>query len=224
MNFAALVPMRHESERVPGKNYRLFNGKPLFHHIVDTLLQVPQVDEIVIDTDSETIAASVAVHFPERVRVVSRPEHLKAGEIPMNEVLLNTISQCTAEWYVQTHSTNPLLRAATISRALDQLSAEIPQKDSLFAVTRMQTRLWWSATRALNHDPEILLRTQDLPPVYEENSNIYAFSAESLRHTQNRIGRSPIMFEIDMLEAWDIDDEADFVIAELLHDRLGAAR
>lgn len=214
--------MRHDSERVPGKNYRPFNGRPLFHHIIETLLHVPLIDEIVIDTDSEVIADSAHTHFPARVRVVPRPEHLRAGEVPMNEVLLNTIEQCPAEWYVQTHSTNPLLRPETISRALTEVIADFPAKDSLFAVSRLQTRLWWTATSAVNHSPEVLLRTQDLPPVFEENSNIYVFSAESLRLRKNRIGAAPVMFEIDRLEAWDIDDEADFVIAEFLHAKRGA--
>jgi CMP-N-acetylneuraminic acid synthetase len=219
----ALVPMRHTSERVPGKNYRMFNGQPLFHHIVTTLLHVPEIDEVVIDTDSALIAQDVQESFPSHVRVVLRPEHLRADDIPMNDVLLHTIEQSPADWYVQTHSTNPLLRAETISRALDELQANLPEADSLFSVSRLHTRLWWSANRAVNHDPATLLRTQDLPPLYEENSNIYVFTAESLRRHHNRIGRAPIMFEIDRVEAWDIDDELDFVIAEFLHAQRGVA-
>lgn len=216
---AAIVPMRHDSERVPGKNYRMFNGRPLFHHIIETLLCVPLIDEIVIDTDSGLIADSARAAFAEKVRIVERPEHLRAGDVPMNEVLLNTIGQCPAGLYLQTHSTNPLLRADTISRALAELRTASPERDSLFAVSRLQTRLWWSATSAVNHAPDVLLRTQDLQPMFEENSNIYIFTAESLRSRGNRIGQAPVMFEIDRLEAWDIDDEADFLIAEFLHSR-----
>jgi len=219
---AALLPMRRDSERVPGKNYRLFNGRPLFHHIVATLLNVPEVDEVIIDTDSEFVADNAIEHFPERVRIVPRPAHLRAGDVAMNDVLLNTVACNPADLYVQTHSTNPLLRSDTISTAIQELLAHTPEKDSLFSVSRRQTRLWWSAHHAVNHDPEVLLRTQDLPPIYEENSNIYLFSAESLRRTGNRIGRAPIMFEIDPLEAWDIDNEHDFLIAEFLQARRGA--
>jgi len=38
LKIAALVPMRHHSVRVPGKNYRLLAGRPLFHHILQALL------------------------------------------------------------------------------------------------------------------------------------------------------------------------------------------
>ena len=91
-----------------------------------------------------------------------------------------------------------------------------PVYDSLFSVTRMQTRLWDQSGRAINHDPAILLQTQDLPPVYEENSCLYIFKRKTLLAHRNRLGERPMMFEIDPPEAWDIDEELDFQIVELL--------
>jgi CMP-N-acetylneuraminic acid synthetase len=92
--------------------------------------------------------------------------------------------------------------------------------DSLFGVTRLQTRLWDSLARAVNHNPAILLRTQDLPPIYEENSCLYIFTREILESKHNRIGDRPFMFEIESLEAVDIDEELDFKVAELLYKEL----
>lgn len=215
MSVVALVPMRHDSERVPGKNYRPFNGRPLFVHIVSTLLSVPSIDEVVIDTDSPVITAQAAETFQQRVRVLERPFHLRAGDTPMNEVLLHSVTSCPADVYLQTHSTNPLLQPDTVERAIQTYLAG--SADSLFSATRLATRLWWDEKRPVNHDPAVLLRTQDLPPIYEENSNIYIFTAASLRATGNRIGRTPMLFEIDRTEAWDIDEEHDFIVAELLH-------
>ena len=103
------------------------------------------------------------------------------------------------------------------------LAASLPAHDSLFSVTRLQTRLFDAAGQPLNHDPGVLMRTQDLPPVYEENSNIYLFSDEQIAH-RRRIGDAPLLFETDPLESTDIDEEHDFVIAEMLHRmRAGAA-
>ena len=212
---AALVPMRHSSERVPQKNYRPFAGKPLYHHIIQTLLNCPQIDQVCIDTDSPFILEDAPKHFPE-VKLLVRPEHLRDGEISMNEVLLNATSQVKADIYLQTHSTNPLLRSETISQAINQF-LNSPDADSLFGVTRLQTRLYDAQGKAVNHDPKVLLRTQDLPPIYEENSNIYLFKPEVLQQQKNRIGKQTIMFEIDRDEAWDIDEEVDFRIAELLY-------
>jgi CMP-N-acetylneuraminic acid synthetase len=134
----------------------------------------------------------------------------------MNKVLLHDTAQVEADFYLQTHSTNPLLRAETISRAIQTMLENYPAFDTLFSVTRMQTRLWDELGRAVNHNPAILLRTQDLPPVYEENSCLYIFTRSTLENERNRLGRRPFMFEIDAAEAWDIDEEIDFMIVDLL--------
>lgn len=215
MEIAALVPMRHQSERVPGKNYRSIAGKPLYQHILTTLLAVPEITRVVVDTDSPIILDGVRKEFPQVV-LLERPEHLRDGNIPMNEILLHDTAQVPADLYLQTHSTNPLLRAETIHRALTALLASYPAYDSLFGVTRLQTRLWDGLTRPVNHNPNILLRTQDLPPIYEENSCIYIFSRAILEARRNRLGERPLMFEIPREEAQDIDEELDFLIADLL--------
>jgi len=211
----ALVPMRHHSQRVPGKNYRLLAGKPLYQHIIETLLSVPEIEGVVVDTDSEPIMNGLRRDFPQ-VIVLPRPAHLCADAVPMNDILLYDTAQVQADFYLQTHSTNPLLKAATISRAIRTFLAEYPRYDSLFSVTRWQTRLYDQHGRAINHNPTELLQTQDLPPVYEENSCIYIFTRDNLLKRHHRIGECPLMFEIPRLEAVDIDDEEDFVIAESL--------
>jgi len=215
MKIVALVPMRHESERVPGKNFRPLAGKPLYEHIISVLSACPEICEIYVDTDSLTIIEDLQKGFPE-VRIIERPEHLRAGEIPMNEVLLYDTAQIKADFYLQTHSTNPLLLSETVSRAIQTLFENYPKYDSLFSVTRLNTRLWDELGRAINHNPSILLRTQDLPPVFEENSCIYIFTQKILESKRNRQGERPMMFEIEAAEAWDIDVELDFLIAEFL--------
>ena len=219
----ALVPMRHDSERVPGKNYRLFSGKPLFHYILKSLLACPLISRVVVDTDSTVIKEQISNQFSE-VKVIDRPEHLVAGTVPMNDVLLHDVNKVKADYYLQTHSTNPLLLTKTISRAIELFLESRSTYDSLFSVTKAQVRLWDGFARPLNHNSAILLRTQDLPPVYEENSCLYIFNRQTLESTHNRIGQRPLMFEIDRLEAWDIDDELDFNISEYLYRKHFEAR
>jgi CMP-N-acetylneuraminic acid synthetase len=211
----ALVPMRHHSQRVPGKNYRPLAGQPLFHHILETLLAVSEIGNIIVDTDSEPVMDGLRRDFPQ-VIIVNRPESLRADDVPMNDILLHDTEQIPADFYLQTHSTNPLLRPGTVSRAIETFLAEYPTKDSLFSVTRWQTRLYDQHGRAINHDPSVLIQTQDLPPVYEENSCLYLFTRQNLLERHHRIGAHPILFEIDPAEAWDIDEELDFAIADFL--------
>ncbi len=212
---AALVPMRHHSQRVPGKNYRNMAGKPLFHYVIRTLLDCPQIDRVVVDTDSEPVMQGLREYFPS-VMIIERPDWLRADQIPMNEILAYDTSQVQAEFYLQTHSTNPLLSVDSVQRAIQVFWSNHPAYDSLFSVTRLQTRLWDQLGRAINHNPAILLQTQDLPPVYEENSCIYIFSREILMTRRNRLGERPLMFEIPALESFDIDDELDFDMTEMM--------
>ncbi len=218
----AIVPMRHNSERVPGKNYRPLAGIPLYHHVIRTLVCVPEVDIIVIDTDSAFIIEDCAAHFPQ-VSVLLRPEHLRHGNIAMNDVLLNTLDQIDAEVVVQTHSTNPFLKADTVSAALQLFIRCRGAFDSIFSVTRLQARLWDSKTRPVNHDPSVLIRTQDLAPLFIENSCFFIFAPELLRLRHNRIGERPYMFEMSPLEAIDIDIEEDFTVAAAIAEHAGTS-
>lgn len=212
---AALVPMRHSSERVPGKNYRDLAGKPLYAHIIETLLACPEISEIVVNTDSPVIKEGLNTNFPS-VIVIDRPEELRMGMTPMNEILIYDTEIVEADFYLQTHSTNPLLKAATVSKAIHTFLNNLGEHDSLFGVTRLQTRLYDQMGIAVNHNPQELLRTQDLPPIFEENSCIYIFDKETLHQKGHRLGDSPLMFEVDASEAWDIDEEFDFLIADFL--------
>lgn len=211
----ALVPMRHHSQRVPGKNYRDLDGKPLYQYIIETLQAVPEITQVLVDTDSTPIIDGLAKNFPQ-VKVVIRPEHLRADTIPMNEILTYDTSLVESDYFLQTHSTNPLLTTKTLSDGIKQFLNSYPAYDSMFSVTRLQTRLWDSLTRAINHNPAILLQTQDLPPVYEENSCFYMFTRAKLIERRNRLGDRPLMIEIPRLEAIDIDEETDFEIADIM--------
>ena len=211
--FTALVPMRHHSERVPGKNYRPMAGRPLYAYILETLQACHSVSQIVVDTDSRVIRDGIAERFP-TVRVIERPEHLRAGDVPTNAVLEHDIALVPSRFYLQTHSTNPLLQPATIERAIQAFLAAFPQKDSLFSVTRWHKRLWDARGLPVNHDPAVLLRTQDLPPLFEENSCLYLFEHDRFLASHNRLGASPLLFEIASAEALDIDEEQDFRLVE----------
>jgi CMP-N-acetylneuraminic acid synthetase len=215
----ALVPMRHHSERVPGKNYRDLAGKPLYAHILETLLACPDVSKIVVDTDSPIISEGIRKTLPV-VRIIERPETLRGDAVSMNAVLLHDLDTVEGEFFLQTHSTNPLLRPETIDEAIRTFFEDYPERDSLFSVTSLNVRLWAQDGRPINHDPAKLLRTQDLPPVFQENSCIYLFDRQGFYERRNRIGVKPRMFEVSLPEALDIDDEWSFKMAEwIIKDR-----
>ena len=90
------------------------------------------------------------------------------------------------------------------------------QHDALFSVTPLQQRYYYKNGKAVNHDPQHLIQTQFLEPLLHENSCMYIFSKEVNKKVQNRLGKNPYLFEIDHLEAVDIDEWHDFLWAEFL--------
>ncbi|MBZ0198568.1 MAG: hypothetical protein K8H86_01785, partial [Ignavibacteriaceae bacterium] len=135
-----------------------------------------------------------------------------------NLIMEHDLSITEGDYFLQTHSTNPLLTAESIDKSIKVFFSQ-NEFDSLFSVTSLQTRLFFENGIPINHDPAKLIKTQDLPPVYEENSCIYIFSRESFFQSRNRIGAKPKYFPIEKIEAVDIDDMDDFVFAEYLMKR-----
>lgn len=210
----ALVPMKGHSERVPGKNLRPIAGRPLFAWVLTALSGAERVERVVVDTDSEEIAAAVFADFPS-VSVHRRPEHLRGDFVPVHDIVAFLAAETPGDVFLQTHATNPLLLPGTIDRAIDTFF-EDGEHDSLMGVTARRSRFFAADGTPINHDPAVLGRTQDLPPVYEENSNLYIAPRDLILATGRRVGPNARFFEMDTAEAWDIDDEIDFFIAECL--------
>ena len=214
-----LLPMKAHSERVSNKNLKVFSGKPLFFRVLQELSRSKFLSSITINTDSKQIAQYATNNF-QGVTIHWRSKNVRGDFVSMNDVIGDSLQRVNADHFLQTHSTNPLLTAQTVDRAIEQYFNKLDKYDSLFSVTRLQTRLYCENGNPINHNPAKLLRTQDLPPVYEENSNFYIFSKKSFADAGgSRIGLTPQMFEISKLEAVDIDGPEDWEIAEILYKR-----
>ena len=211
----ALLPMKAHSERVSGKNFRTMAGKPLFRWILDSLLAVKSIDQILINTDAKDILADNGLVGSDRVIIRERRPEICGDHVSMNLIIQDDLHATEADTYIMTHTTNPLLSSATVAKALNEFKAakRSSKADSLFGVTKFQTRFYKGDGSPINHDPDNLIRTQDLEPWYEENSCIYVFDKASFAKTNARIGRKPILFEIPKLEAVDIDEKEDWFLA-----------
>lgn len=216
MKVIALMPMKGESERVPNKNMRDFNGHPLCSVMLDKLVASEHIDRVIVNTDSKGIKDFIENRYS-RVSVVNRPDNLLGHEVSMNKIIEHDIALFPADLYLQTHSTNPLLTLKTIDAAIEKLKGANGKYDSLFSVTKFQTRFYNQDGSAINHNPEELIKTQDLPALYEENSCIYLFTEKTFSKNKRRIGNAPMMFEMEPIEAIDIDVEEEFILAEKLY-------
>ena len=218
----ALLPMKANSERVKGKNFKIFNGKPLFRWTLDTLLAIEEIDQVIINTDAREILEENGLVETDRIVIRDRRLEICGDMVSMNLVIEDDVQNIDADIYLMTHTTNPLMTSKTIARALKSFQEQknIGNADSLFTVDKVQSRFYWKDCSAVNHDPNNLIRTQDLEPWFEENSNLYIFTNQAFALTNARIGAKPMMFETPKFESIDIDTPADWdfgiVVSEYL--------
>lgn len=219
----ALLPLKANSERVRGKNFRDFLGKPLFRWMLDELLAMPEFSRVVINTDAKAILEQHGLPSSPKLLLRQRRPEICGDLVSMNRIIEDDIAAVAADVYVQTHVTNPLLTGDTIRSALKRFADARArgEADSLFSVSRYQSRFYWPDGRAVNHDPKQLLRTQDLPPLFEENSNFYVFTRGSFAATNARIGAKPMLHEMGRLEGFDIDDPETWTLTEAVGRALG---
>lgn len=209
----AILPMRGGSVRIARKNLIEFQGRPLYHHIARTLLECSGVERLVIDSDDTEILADAQATFGGEAQILRRPEHLGLGEVPMNSVLQNVLDQTGGSAFLQTHATNPLLSSTVVDEAISAYAEAGEGHDSLFSVTERYARFWMGDGRPVNHSVDVLLRTQDLPPLLEENSCIYIFERSTFLARSNRVGTRPLMYPTPLYESIDIDTPEDLLLA-----------
>ncbi len=218
----ALLPMKANSERVKGKNFRLLAGKPLFQWILDALLSIDLIEIVVIKKDEKSNLLEKGLKESSRVVIRERKGELCGDFVSMNLILADDIASVPADTYLMTHTTNPFIAPHSIAKALSQYWENLDKYDSLFSVNKVQTRFYREDMTAINHQPGNLIRTQDLEPWYEENSCLFLFSESSFAETNARIGKRPQMFITPALESIDIDEPEDWEIAAALAERIVA--
>ncbi len=221
LSITALMPMKGQSERVPKKNLRDFAGKPLYHRVMNTLIESKLINNIIVNTDCEKIKKDIKENFNNNVFIRERKDHLIGNYISMNKIIEDDINNFNSEIYLQTHSTNPLISTKTIDEALTKMINNFKSNDfdSIFSVNKVQKRFYDKNCKPYNHDPKMLV-TQHLEPLYEENSCLYIFTKNSFKKNNSRIGLNPMMFEMNNNESIDIDEIHDFNVAQILFESL----
>jgi len=201
------IPIKHNSQRVSRKNFRLFGKEPLYKH---TLLKYTD-EEVFVDTDSEEIYLGIKSDKRlANITVFYREKGLLGDKTSVCSLLENFILRFNIkEPIVQTHVTSPFLLKETVKEAYHILG----DHDSVVSCNIHQTRFWRKEEYGMcpiNHNPLKLEQTQDLPVLYEENSCFYIFKPEILLKTGNRIGINPFFFPVSEPENMDIDTEKDW--------------
>ena len=211
----ALVPIKRNSQRIPNKNFLEINSKPLYFWILESLLNSQYVDEIVINYDDDYITKEVSKYF-DSIKFCKRPDELFGDEVSMNKIIESTIDECTNPSIIQVHTTSPLLKTNTIDKAI---KFHFDRKQDIFSVNKLQERFYDKDLKPINHDIHNLVQTQDLEPLYVENSALYIFTKKNFKKQKNRIHEKSDIFEINFPENIDIDNLEDFELAKIFLEK-----
>lgn len=212
MKTACFIPIKANSERVPGKNLRMLNGKKLYQYICEHVKEADVFDDIFIDTNSQEVAEYAKnMGF----RVIERKEELAQNTANGNDLLVYHYEQYPDyDFYFQLFATAPYMQPNTIRECYSILTHSADY-DSCFTALENHGFYWFAGT-PINYRPGILPRSQDMMAVVEETTGLYGISNESLAKYRCRIGRKPYIYYVSKFEAVDINTEEDLKIAEFI--------
>ena len=211
MKVVAFVPIKTNNERLPGKNTKAFtNGKPLLCYILETLCRVNGLDDVYVYCSDETIRE----YLPEKVKFLKRDKYLDLSTTSFNEVLSSFAKTVDADAYLLTHATAPFISVESFECALKAVKSG--EYDSALAVRKMQEFVWKDG-KPMNYDPKAIPRTQDIEPMYVETCGLYLYTKELILNKNRRIGDTPFLVEVSKIEATDINDKEDFVLADAIY-------
>lgn len=207
-----ILPIKEHSERIPGKNFEKLGVGPLWMHALGNLAKSMVCDKIIINTDVPKRFGHVLTATP--VEIEQRAPHICGDDIPMNVVIEDVVKRHVAEVYIQIHATSPFVTPERFEKSLGILNKS--GADCAYAVTEHKSRFEDPAGNAINYDEGELLNTQELPPLFEENSAFYIFKRETILTTGNRTGGQRARIITSPIESIDIDWPGDMELARLI--------
>lgn len=218
------IPIKHNSQRVSRKNFRLLEGEPLYKRQILKFIK-SNFFNIYIDTDSDEIIEDIKsdnrLNSFKNLNVYKRPENLTGDKVAVNDLINNFFKNIDInenEFIAQIHVTSPFLESLTVKNAFELTKSE--DIDSIVGSNIIQSRLWRKEKYGMcpvNHNPMKLEQTQDLPKYYEENSSLYIFNKRNFNKYDNRIGLKPFFYEIKFPENIDIDTEEDWNMIKIMN-------
>lgn len=214
MKVVAYVPMKLNNERLPNKNTKLFdNGRPLLSYIFDTLINTKGIDSIYAYCSDD----SICQYLPEKVKYLSRNIELDRSETLINDVMLAFANDVMADIYILAHATVPFLSSKSIELGIKKIVNE--NYDSALTVLAHQD-FFWIKDKPFNYDPISIPRTQDMEPIYSETTGLYIYKRNILIEQNRRVGDHPFLIPVTKIEAIDINEPIDFIIANAISKEL----
>lgn len=209
MRIVAIMPIKLNNERLPGKNVKELGGKPLLRYQLEELLKVKLIDDIYVYCSDTAICD----YLPDGISFLQRDKELDLPTSNFNQIFESFFAQINADIYVYVHATAPFVTSETTTTCIDKVKSGA--YDSAFTAVLIQDYLWMDG-KPLNFDAENLPRSQDLKPIYRETSGVYVYTREQYLKTHRRVGNRPYIKMVSFKEAVDINNPEDFELAKIM--------
>lgn len=222
MEIIALIPARGGSKKLPRKNIKLLTGKPLIAYSIGSALKSKYIDRVVVSTEDEEIAEVSKRYGAE---VVERPKELAKDESPTIGAIFHALEVLKEQSYnpdiiILLQPTSPLRNAEDIDSATELfLNADC---ESVVSVCEVEHPPYWGFgieegyLKSLFGDEYLRRRRQDLERVYMPNGAMYISTPQMLYKYESFFCNHVIPYIMPTRRSIDIDNEIDFMLAELL--------
>ncbi len=222
----AIITARGGSKRIPKKNIKLFAGKPIIHYSIQAALQSGIFDEVMVSTDDAEIAdiakqAGAVVPF---LRSSKTSDDYATTADVLSEVLLQYKEQnILFDYGCCIYPTAPFVTADKLKKAFEILLNK--NADSVIPVTRFSFPIWRSFKMedekiSFNWPENALKRSQDLPPAFHDCGQFYFFNTDRFLETKALVTANTFALEVPESEVQDIDNEEDWIVAEIKYSFL----
>lgn len=220
MKITAVIPVRKGSQRVKDKNLRPFAGTTLLENKIQMLLKVPEIDEIVVNTNSEAAIEFIELEYGNtKVRAQRREEYYASSECSGSEFFKHLGEVTNTDIFIYAPCTSPFVKPETVSACIKKYLANQSTCDCVSTVSSIKEFMWLDG-KPINYNPKNAPNSQDLPNVVALNFGTTVVSRESLIKNSNIIGKLPDFIQTSDIEAIDIDTPLDFYIAEQLYKKI----
>lgn len=226
----AVIPARSGSKRIPGKNTRDFNGRPMIAWPIVACQASESVARIIVSTDSPEIA-TIAREFGAETPFL-RPEELSndtAGTAPVIRHAIQTLGLDDEDWVLCVYPT-AAIDTTFLNQAISQTSQPQIQERFLISVGRHQSPIERALVRNDEGTCEMIRpdalhsRTQSFSPTYFDAGKFYLAGVRTWMQHETMMAHPFVPFFLPEWAAVDVDEEGDWVIAETLHQKFGSSR
>ena len=217
MKISIVIPAKGSSERLKNKNMLKINSKSLTYRACEKCLNVPLINNVYIDTESDEIISDVYPLVKEGLKVIKRPEYLATNQSGGNELIVfeqSVIEKC--DLLLHTYPTSPLITSETINTVIQKYLNNSEKYDSFFTAVHFQEYIW-DQNGPINFSLDELPNAVNLPAnVFVETHGLYGIKDSALTKYKRRLGAKTMPVLIPREQSMDINYEEDFKLLEIL--------